>query len=87
MLLLYLKAINRSAANLPAENRTPAMKSVVADLSLYDWEGDTHLRRPFAKTVIYEMHVGGFTRNPNSMIELFKKRNICRTYRKNSLPR
>ena len=34
---------------------------------------DTHLRRPFAKTVIYEMHVGGFTRNPNSMIDSSKR--------------
>jgi glycogen operon protein len=49
------------------------MKSVVADLSLYDWEGDTRLKIPFAKTVIYEMHVGGFTRNPNSMIEPQKR--------------
>ena len=31
------------------------------------------LNRPFAKTVIYEMHVGGFTRNPNSMIEPSKR--------------
>ena len=38
------------------------MKSVVADLSAYNWEGDKHLRRPFSQTVIYEMHVGGFTR-------------------------
>ncbi len=42
------------------------MKSVVADPSSYDWEGDTPLRRSFAQTVIYEMHVGGFTRHPSS---------------------
>ena len=41
-------------------------KSAVADLRAYDWEGDTPLRRPHAQTVIYEMHVGGFTRHPNS---------------------
>jgi isoamylase len=33
---------------------------------MYDWEGDQHLNHPFAGTVIYEVHVGGFTRNPNS---------------------
>ena len=32
----------------------------------YDWEGDAPLRRSFASTVIYEMHVAGFTRHPSS---------------------
>lgn len=45
---------------------TPSMKSVVSDLSLYDWENDQHPRREFAQTVIYEMHVAGFTKHPNS---------------------
>lgn len=51
----------------------PAMKSAVADLTLYDWENDTHIRRPFAETVIYEMHTAGFTLNPNSMVEKTKR--------------
>jgi glycogen operon protein len=59
---------NRDAAALPGDNIPTAMKSVVADLSTYDWEGDQTLKRPFSQTVIYEMHVGGFTRNPNSGI-------------------
>jgi glycogen operon protein len=42
------------------------MKSVVADLDDYDWEGDRLLMRPFATTVIYEAHVAGMTKNPNS---------------------
>jgi glycogen operon protein len=42
------------------------MKSVVVDLAGYDWEGDTPLRRPSSRTVIYEMHVRGFTGHPNS---------------------
>ena len=42
------------------------MKSVVADPSGYDWEGDSPLMRPFAQTVVYEMHVGGFTKHPSS---------------------
>ncbi|MCU7548723.1 glycogen debranching protein GlgX [Chitinophagaceae bacterium LB-8] len=53
--------------------KTPPMKSVVADLSLYHWEEDTHLRHPFATTIIYELHVGGFTRHPNSPVEPAKK--------------
>ena len=32
----------------------------------YDWEGDEPLRRPSARTIIYEMHVRGFTRHPSS---------------------
>ncbi len=42
------------------------MRSVVVDPDAYDWEGDAPLRRPFATTVIYEMHVAGFTRHPSS---------------------
>ncbi len=42
------------------------MKSVVADLSRYDWEGDQPLQRPFAQTIIYELHVGGFTKHTSS---------------------
>ena len=44
----------------------PAMKSVVVDSSAYDWEGDVPLRRPSSRTIIYEMHVRGFTQHPNS---------------------
>jgi glycogen operon protein len=55
------------------KKETPSMKSVVADLSLYDWEGDTLIMRPFAKTIIYEMHVAGFTNNPNSGVEAIKR--------------
>jgi isoamylase len=32
----------------------------------YDWEGDVPLRRPSAHTIVYEMHVRGFTRHPSS---------------------
>ena len=42
------------------------MKSVVIDPNQFDWEGDAPLRRPWSKTIIYEMHVCGFTRHPNS---------------------
>jgi isoamylase len=48
------------------DNATTAMKSVVVDPHTYDWEGDAPLHRLSSHTVIYEMHVGGFTRHPNS---------------------
>lgn len=57
---------DRAAASRPGNNAAVAMKSVVADPSRYDWEGDVPLRRPFAETVIYEAHVRGFTRHPSS---------------------
>ncbi|MFO0852733.1 MAG: alpha-amylase family glycosyl hydrolase, partial [Gemmataceae bacterium] len=60
---------DREAAARPGDNAGTAMKSVVADPAGYDWEGDAPLRRPSARTVIYEMHVGGFTRHPNSGVK------------------
>ena len=57
---------SRHAASQHCENTAAAMKSVVVDPTLYDWEGDTPLCLPLATTVIYEMHVAGFTRHPNS---------------------
>jgi isoamylase len=46
-----------------------AMKSVVVDSDAYDWEGDQPLRRPSSRTVIYEMHVRGFTQHPSSGVQ------------------
>ncbi len=68
----YAKAVavpvsyNRKKGKLPGKMATPAMKSVVADPGNYDWEGDKPLRHPFSRTIIYEMHVAGFTKHPNS---------------------
>ncbi len=42
------------------------MKSVVVDPAAYDWCGDRPLNHPSAHTIIYEMHVRGFTRHPDS---------------------
>jgi glycogen operon protein len=42
------------------------MKSVVVDTSAYDWEGDAPLRLSSARTIVYEMHVRGFTQHPSS---------------------
>jgi len=61
------------AARQPGDNAATAMKSVVADPSAYDWEGDAPLRRPSARTIIYEMHVRGFTRPPSSGVAEAKR--------------
>jgi isoamylase len=57
---------SREAARNPGDTATTSMKSVVVDPHTYDWEGDVPLHRPCSQTVIYEMHVRGFTRHPNS---------------------
>jgi len=59
---------DREAAKRPGDNTAGAMKSVVADLRPYDWEGDRPLRRPPAETIIYELHVRGFTKHPSSRV-------------------
>ena len=57
---------SRKAATGNGNNCAYALKGVVVDPTTYDWEDDKPLETPYAKTVIYEMHVGGFTRHPNS---------------------
>ena len=64
---------DRRAASHPGDNTTRALKSVVADPSAYDWEGDQPLHLPHARTIIYEMHVRGFTRHPNSGVPQDKR--------------
>ena len=64
---------DRDAAAGPGDNAATAMKSVVADTRAYDWEGDRPIKRPFSRTVIYEMHVAGFTRHPSSGLDPQKR--------------
>ena len=67
------KGYSREAARLPDENIATAMKSVVTEPSAYDWEGDVPLKRPWARTIIYEMHVRGFTAHPSSGLAEFER--------------
>ena len=75
----YAKAIvgdeiySRQAASQPGDNCSQALKGVVVDLRGYDWEGDEPLNIPYSASVIYELHVGGFTRNPNSQVSPEKR--------------
>jgi len=58
------------------DNIATSMRSVVVDSgplnrrstdqAAYDWEGDRRLNRPLRETVIYELHVGGFTRSDSA---------------------
>jgi isoamylase len=57
---------DREKAIHPGDNAPYAMKSVVVDIHQYDWEDDQPLDNPFRKSIIYEMHVGGFTKSKSS---------------------
>ncbi|MGB5631822.1 MAG: glycogen debranching protein GlgX [Waterburya sp.] len=75
----YAKAIagegiyNRQAAGEPGDNCTQALRGVVVDTNEYDWEGDQPPRTPYATSIIYELHVGGFTNHPNSGVSQKKR--------------
>jgi isoamylase len=57
---------DRGRACQPGDNLVTSMRSVVIDLADYDWEGDQPLNRPLRDTIIYEMHVGGFSKSAHA---------------------
>jgi glycogen operon protein len=60
---------DRGAACVPGDNVEKSMRSVVIDWADYDWEGDTPLNRPMKDLIVYEMHVGGYTRSPSAGVD------------------
>jgi glycogen operon protein len=64
---------SRDAARLPGDTAATAMKSVVVDLRSYDWEGDAPLHLPVSRSIIYEMHVRGFTYHASSGVAETKR--------------
>jgi isoamylase len=58
---------DRNAAR--AGDFRPALRAIVPPEDDYDWQGDAPLKRPLRDAVIYEVHVGGFTRHPSSDVE------------------
>jgi glycogen operon protein len=58
----------RADACGPGDNLATSMRSVVINAAGYDWEGDRPLNRPIEDTIIYEMHVRGFTQSPSSRV-------------------
>lgn len=48
------------------EQGLTAIRGRIVNADGYDWEGDELLRRPIEETIIYELHVRGFTRHPSS---------------------
>jgi isoamylase len=66
---IYSGLWQRGAACGPGDNLATSMRAVVTDVDDYDWEGDRILGRPMSETIIYEMHVRGFTNAPNSGVK------------------
>ncbi len=58
---------DRKRASLPGDNGPFSMRGIVLGDG-YDWEGDEPLNHPMEQSIIYEMHVGGFTRHPSSQV-------------------
>ena len=64
---------SRKAAGDRFDNCAQALRGVAIDLQPYDWEGDVHPKTPYSKTVIYELHVGGFTQGASSGLPAEKR--------------
>jgi glycogen operon protein len=60
------KNYSRQAAIDPGNNCEQAMKCVVTPKDNYDWEGDEPLKIPYSESIIYELHVKGFTQHESS---------------------
>ena len=70
---LYARGISkqlwrRADAVGPQDNLATSMRSAVVDPARYDWEGDRPLKRPLHASIIYELHVGGFTRSESASV-------------------
>jgi glycogen operon protein len=52
-----------------ADNVASSLRSVVIDPEDYDWEGDKPLNRPIEDTIVYEIHVRGFTKSTTSRVQ------------------
>ena len=63
--VLWQRKYNRDSKE---ENGKTSMRAMVLPESSYDWEGDKPLQQPREKEIIYELHVGGFTRHPSAEV-------------------
>ncbi len=70
----YARGNNKSLWNYDMacsseDNIEHSMRSTVIDISDYDWEGDKPLNRSMNHTVIYELHLRGFTKSSTSKVK------------------
>jgi len=59
-------AWDRDRARDPDDPGHASIRALVVPPDPYDWEGDQPLNHALEECVIYELHVGGFTRHPSS---------------------
>jgi isoamylase len=59
---------SRAAAAAPGDNVATSLRARVLDPTGYDWEGDQPLATPLDESIIYELHVGGFTGSPSAKV-------------------
>ncbi|WP_354624356.1 glycogen debranching protein GlgX [Psychromonas sp. MME2] len=64
---------SREAAIGDVANTDSCLKSVVVDIDDYDWEDDKRPCHRFEKSIIYEMHVKGFTQHESSGVTANKR--------------
>lgn len=67
----YAKAIDlryyqRAKACIEGDNSAYCARGIVLKDDLFSWEGDTKPKIPLKNTVIYELHVRGFSKHPSS---------------------
>jgi isoamylase len=58
---------DRKRARRPGDNRASSMRGIVVEEE-YDWEGDRPLNHSPEHAILYEMHVGGYTRHPSARV-------------------
>lgn len=61
--VLWKRKYNRDSVQQKGAN---SMRAMVLPVNNYDWEGDEPLQQRCEKEIIYELHVGGFTRHPSA---------------------
>ena len=64
---------SRARASAVGSNCQTAFRSVAIGRCDYDWAGDVLPRTSYAKSIIYEMHVKGFTKHASSGVPLVKR--------------
>ena len=51
------------------DNLATSLRTAIIDVDAYDWEDDAHPKTPMSETIVYEMHVGGFTKHGSSGVD------------------
>lgn len=72
--------INNALSTTNVDNLGTSMRGCILNISDYDWEGVEKPRIPLKETIIYEMHVKGFTnsvtsevKNPGTYLSIIEK--------------